>query len=120
MPNKTESVHAGEFLISEANGHQSREEVTILANQVLKAGQVVGKITASSKYKDYDNAAADGSEVAAGVLFDAVDATGADKKGVIIERDAEVNADLLNWGAEAGGDITAGIADLLARQIKVR
>lgn len=120
MASKTETVHDGEFLISEANGHQSREEVTVVSGQNLVGGAVVGKITASGKYKIYDNAAVDGSEVAAAVLFGAVDASGGDKKGVIIERDAEVNADLLNWGANDATGKTAGIADLLTKGIKVR
>jgi hypothetical protein len=120
MATKTEPVHDGEFLISEANGHQSREEITVVSGQNLVAGAVVGKITATGKYKIYDDGAVDGSEAAAGVLFGAVDAGAADKKGVIIERDAEVNGDLLNWGANNAGGITNGIADLLTKGIKVR
>jgi hypothetical protein len=49
-----------------------------------------------------------------------VDATGGDKDGAIIRRDAEVDGDLLNWGANDGTGITAGIADLLALGIIVR
>ena len=120
MANQTEKVHDGEFLISEANGHQSREQVVVVSGQDLVAGSVVGKITATSKYKIYDNTAVDGSETAAGVLFGAVDASGGDKDGVIIERDAEIDGDLLNWGANDGAGITAGIADLLLKGIKVR
>ena len=49
-------------------------------------------------------AAVDGSEVAAGVLYDAVDASAADAEGVVIIRLAEINATELVWPA----DITAG------------
>lgn len=34
----------------------------------LRAGLVLGKITASGKYKEYDNAASDGSQTAVGIL----------------------------------------------------
>jgi hypothetical protein len=120
MTTKTESFHSGEFILSEGNGAISREEITVVSGQDLVAGQVVGKISVGGKYKDYDNGASDGSQTAAGILLDAVDASGGDKKGVIIESDAEVKGDALDWGSETGSDITAGIADLLARGIKVR
>lgn len=120
MPSQTESKHAGEFLISEANGHRSREELTIVSGQNLKAGDVVGKITASGKFKIYDNAAVDGSEAAAGVLYDDCDASLADKTGVIITRDAEVDEDLLGWGSNDATGKTAGRADLKALGILVR
>ena len=121
MATQTETRHGGEFLISEAAGHRSREEITVVSGQNLPAGSVIGKITATGKYKDYDNATTDGSESAAGILYDAVDASAADKIGVAIVRDAEVDGDVINWNAEVpGADQTAGIADLLAVGIIVR
>lgn len=46
MPNSfTEGKYAGEFLISEANGTRSREQVTLAAGNNLEAGAIVGKIT---------------------------------------------------------------------------
>jgi hypothetical protein len=45
MPSLTETFHAEEFLVSEANGQRSRESVTIASgNASLKAGSVLGKI----------------------------------------------------------------------------
>ncbi|WP_287995742.1 head decoration protein, partial [Acidiphilium sp.] len=42
----TETLHAGEFIVSEANGTRSREEITIAAAAAaLPVGQVLGKIT---------------------------------------------------------------------------
>lgn len=42
----TETLHAGEFIVSEANGTRSRETVSIdTAAVALPAGQVLGKIT---------------------------------------------------------------------------
>jgi len=45
MANLTEGIHAAEFLVSEAPGHRSREEITVLSGQDLVAGQVLGKVT---------------------------------------------------------------------------
>lgn len=114
MTTLTEGVHAGEFILSEAAGDRSREEVTVVSGQNLVSGEVVGKVTASGKYAAYDDVAVDGTEVAAGVLYDAVDASAADASGVIIARDAEVDA-----GSLTGSD-AAGVADLLAIGIIVR
>ena len=120
MATQTETRHAGEFLISEMNGYGSREEVTILSGQNLAAGSILGKITSGGKYKAYDNALSDGAQSAAGILYDAVDASGGDKIAAVIVRNAEVDGDVINWGAMTGGDITAGVADLLTLGIIVR
>ena len=109
-----ETLHAGGFLVSEANNTRSRDKVTILAGQVLPVGRVLGIVTVSGKYVGYDNTATDGSETAAAILFDAVDATGSDASATVIARDAEVNASELDWGANDAAGIEAGIADLAA------
>lgn len=49
MTIKTEGVYAGEFLLSEANGTRSREEVVIAAGSgILKAGTLIALITATN------------------------------------------------------------------------
>lgn len=111
----TEGRHTGEFLLSEANGTQSRDEVTIAAAAAaMVPGTLVGRITASGKYVAYSNAAADGSEVAAGILYAAVPDKAADQRAVIIARGAEVAR------AELTGLDAAGEADLKALGIVVR
>ncbi len=111
----TEGKHPGEFIVSEGNGWISREAVTIVSGQNLAAGTVLGKITASGKYAAYNDGAADGTETAAGILFDNVDASGGDVAGaVMIARLAEVNGD------ELTGNDANGTADLLALDIVVR
>jgi hypothetical protein len=103
------------FILSEAPGERSRDNVTVIvAGSVIKSGTVLGKVTASGKYKPYSNVAADGSEVAAGVLYRATDAVTGDVKSVILNKDAEFNR------FELTGLDTAGEADLLALGIKVR
>lgn len=49
MSIKTEGVHAGEFLLSEANGTRSRKEVIITAGAgILAAGILIAMITAAN------------------------------------------------------------------------
>lgn len=110
----TEAVRAGEFVIAEANGTLSRAEITVVSGQDLAAGTVLGKITASGKYTAYANGAADGSEVAAGILYAPVDASAGDALGVMIARHAEVAA------ASLTGLDSPGTADLAALQIIAR
>jgi hypothetical protein len=111
----TEGKHPGEFILSEGNGSISREAVTIAAAAgALVDGTVLGKITASGKYVAYSNAASDGTEVAAGVLYGQVPDTAADQKAVAIVRFAEVMSSALT------GIDTAGTTDLAALGVIVR
>ena len=102
------------FLLSEAPGTLSREEVTILSGETLTAGTVLGKISASGKYVAYDDGATDGSEVAAAILTADVDASAGDQLATVIARLAEVDENKL-VGADANG-----IADLAANLIIAR
>lgn len=95
MTTQNESVHTGEFLLSEGNGQISRDVVTIAKDEKLVAGAVVAKLTATGEYVALDTAVLetpDGSETAAGILYAAVDATDAAAKGVVVARLAEVNS----------------------------
>ena len=67
MTVKTEPLGTGAHLLSKSDGFLSRETVTLLAGTAYAAGSVLGKITASGKYTLYDNAAADGTQVASAV-----------------------------------------------------
>ncbi len=101
MPTKpvfTEGLNLGDLLKYEAPNLYSRDQVTVAAGQVLALGAVVGVITASSKVKVVDPSATDGSEVAAGVLLQAVDANLADRDdGLIVARHAIVADHALVW-----------------------
>ena len=118
----TEGTYAGEAIISEANGTRSRAEITVLSGQNLTAGAVIGKVTASGKYKVYTVGATDGSESAIAILFDAVDASSADTTGVILARDMEANVNALVWGATVTtqGHKDTAIASLATVGIIVR
>ncbi|MGQ2992769.1 head decoration protein [Variovorax sp.] len=97
MPTINEGRHAGEHVASEANGTRSRGVVTIASGQNLEPGTVLGKVTASGKYVALAPAASDGSEAAAAVLYGHVDATTADRPGVVHLRDAELKGFALAW-----------------------
>lgn len=97
----TEGRYASDWLKREADSHFSREEVLIASGSgVVQTGTVVGKITASGKYAPVTVAATDGSEDAAGIVLETVDATSADAAAVIIARDAIVVHQGLKYGAD--------------------
>jgi hypothetical protein len=124
---ETERQHTGEFIVSEANGHRSRENVTVTvaASTRLQAGHVLGKLTATGKYVPYDNAGGDGSESAAGVLYAEIDNTGsvapADFEAVAVVRDAEVRKGDLQWeSALVDADKDAAYVDMAALGVIAR
>lgn len=119
MPVLTQGYLTGEFVVSEAKGNRSRdvETVTVAGSVALPSGTVVGKITATGKYIKYIDAAGDGSGVAAGVLYTALDGVNGDYKAVVFKRDCEVANAVLNGGA---GVDAAGKAELIAQGIIVR
>lgn len=117
----TEKTHAGGFIISEADGHLSRDNGTLISGQNLEAGAVLGKITTGGKYTAWADAASDGSQTVAGILYAKVDASAGDAPCCVINKDAEVIADELVWPTESPpADTDEGIAELLLLGIKVR
>lgn len=121
MTTLTEGKHTGEFIGQLAMGPGYHiDEVTLISGQNLAAGTVLGMIE-SGKFTTYANGASDGSEVAAGILYAATDASGGDVTTARVMRrgPAIVNGNDIGWGANDGTGITAGKADLLALGIKV-
>lgn len=101
MPVLEEKRGRGFHVVSEANGDRSREQV-ILASGDLEVGTILGEITASpGEYAQVDPAAVDGTEVAAAVLYDSVDASAAAQDAVVHIRDCEVFKDALVYPAGA-------------------
>jgi hypothetical protein len=76
----------GDLLKFDLDKNYTREVVTLLAGTSYKLGSVLGQITASGKYQLSPDTGSDGSQTAAAVLVEAVDATGGDKAGVVIKR----------------------------------
>jgi len=122
MPSITEARHTGEFILSEANFHRSREVVTLSDSIAIKAGQVLGKVTADGKYGYYNEATnlPAGTNVAVCIALNAKSATDTNRKIAVIFRDAEVNGKCLEWNGESTPNIAAGVTDLLTPRIIVR
>lgn len=103
------------FVISEASNQRSRDEVVVSqTGAAIVSGTVLGKVTASGEYVPYDNAASDGSQTAAGVLYQTLPAKTGVSKAVIFNADCELNRHELT-GLDAAAE-----ADLLVLGIKIR
>jgi hypothetical protein len=93
-----EQNNLGDLLKYEAPNLYSRDPITIANGQILALGAVLGVVTASGKAKAVDPSATDGSQSAAGVLLQPVDASTGDKKnGIAVTRHAIVADHALVW-----------------------
>lgn len=118
-----ETTHPGRFLLSEANGHLSREVVTIASGAgVINPGMVLGKITASGKYVPSPATGSDGSQTAVAVALYGCDATSADQKITVIFREAECNVNELLYDSSVNDATKKGAkaTQLAAQNIIVR
>lgn len=86
MPVLTEPPSMGDVLKYEVNPNYTREVVTLLAGMPYPVGAVLGRITASGKYKLATSGGTDGAQTATVVLLYAVDATLADAVGIVVAR----------------------------------
>lgn len=78
----TDVENPDQLLAHDADGLLTYKE-TVLTGQVLLRGTLVGKITASGKVIKSLTAAVDGSQTPYGIVAHDVDATAADKEGLI-------------------------------------
>lgn len=117
----SESNYLGDVVLDELNKNASREAGTVITGQNLAIGAVVGKITASGKLTILNPVAGDGSQTAYGVMAQAVDATAADKSGVVIFQIATLKDAGLVWpGGITAPQKTTALNDLRAKHIIVR
>src|SRR6056297_2644047 len=82
----TQPPTMGDVLKYELNPNFPRATVTLLAGTAYPVGAVLGRITASGKYKLATSGGSDGAQTAAGMLLYAVDATPGDAVGVVLVR----------------------------------
>jgi len=82
----TQPPTMGDALKYEVNPNYTRETVTLLAGTAYPVGSVLGRITASGKYKLATSGGTDGAQTAAAVLLYAVDATLSDAEGIVVVR----------------------------------
>lgn len=89
MPTLRMAPTLGDLLKYELNGDYCRETVTLKSGTNYAIGSVLGRITASGKYRLSPATAVtgdEGAESAVAVLIEAVDATSVDKKGLTVAR----------------------------------
>ena len=117
-----EPLNLGDLLKYEAPNLYSRDRVTVASGQNLPLGTVVGIVTATGKYKQIDPSAEDGTQVAAGVLLQACDATLIDRDdGLVVARHANVAHHALAWpDAITNAEKLTALAQLKALGVLVR
>lgn len=114
------------FLLSEGPRTLSRETVVIASGAgKLRAGTVLGKVTATNKYvasPAAQVAGKEGAESASAILGYEVDATSSDVTAVVITNDAEVKRPMLIFDASVDDATkqTAKLTQLRAVTIKAR
>lgn len=115
-----EGIHPGEFMVSEANGTRSRENITLTQTPTAVPGAIIGPTAVPDVWITFDSGLA---VSVGGVLVTDGVPTGlipADIPAVAIVRDAEVNEDELDWGVLIPADIVIARAALLAAGIIIR
>lgn len=113
----------GDVLKYEVNPNYTRETITLLAGMPYPTGSVLGRITASGKYKLATSGGSDGAQTASAVLLYAVDATLADATGIVVARGpAIVSRAALVYDAtvDDGAKIITKIGQLAAAGILAR
>lgn len=88
---KTESMHAGEFLLSEGAGNISREAINVAAGVALEPGQILGLVTLTGEFAPYQPTAEDGTENAIAILYGPLGESDVPRRGRAIVRLAEVS-----------------------------
>jgi hypothetical protein len=122
----SETKRNADFIVSEAPGKLSRDNVTltVAANSTILAGTVLGVLSGDGNYVAYDPAASDGSETPIGILYRHA-VNGSDEEleieGVVINCCAEVRSAGLVWpDAISEEDKADAVEALRAAFIKVR
>lgn len=123
----TEGPRKAEFMISEAEDYRSRDEVTVTvpANTTLVSGTILAKITSTGKFVPHETDASpeDGSEGAAGILFEGLtNSTGSavDFTATVVTRAAQVKQADLTYDDISPSPVAATDAALAALGIIVR
>lgn len=109
-----EGKHPGEFILY-TEGKYSVDQIDIAAAAgALVPGTVLGRVTATGQYVAYNNAAADGSEVARAINIHAVPDAAGVQHTTAITRQAEVVGSLLT-GLDAAARTDLGNVGIIVR-----
>lgn len=106
-----------DWLVHELDAQLFRRAGVIASGSgVVTTGLVLGRVTASGKYKPLDPAATDGTQNAAAIVLNRVDATAADAETAILVGNAQIVPSQLTWPAAADttNERNAALAQLAA------
>jgi hypothetical protein len=121
FPVLTEQAHSAEFILSESNGHQSRENAWF-ADPTTDGVGTPCKMTAAAttdKPATYVVAAA-GADCQAITIYAGKSNPTDGLRIAVIARNAEVNGRLINWGAMSTAEQVIGATTLGTKGIAVR
>jgi len=122
FPVITEKAHPAEFILSESNGHQSRDNAFLAHPTTLRPAQPLKRTAAATTDKPatYTIAAA-GADCEAIAIYGgvSVDATNGLRVSVI-SNNAEVNLRGIDWGAMSPAEQVIGVTTLGTKGIKCR
>lgn len=88
------------------------DEVTVVSGQNLSRGALLGKITASGKYKLCDSASVDGSQAPVAILAEDTDASSADAVGLAYLSGAFNESGVTFGGTDTAATHRAALRDL--------
>lgn len=80
-------VRQATWLKYEENFRYARDVAVIAPNQVLKSGQVVGRVTANGQWAAFVTGAVDGSQNAAGIMLWSITTGAASAESVVVTRE---------------------------------
>jgi hypothetical protein len=126
MPVLVAPPSLGDLLKYELNASYCREAVTLKAGTLYPLGAVLGRITASGKYRLSPAAEVvgdEGAETAVAVLLEAVDATEADATGIVAARGPIILSDsalVFDASVDQTAEKNAKKAELAATGLVVR
>jgi hypothetical protein len=121
FPVLTEKAHTAEFILSEANGQMSRDNayladpVTIVPGQPLKQ-TVAPTSTTPGTYVP----AAVGADCTAIAIYGGTSTPANGLRIAVLTRNAEVNGNLINWGAIITAEQAIGLTTLATKGIIAR
>ncbi|MDY0882300.1 head decoration protein [Dongia soli] len=104
-----EGRYTGEFIVSEANGHRSREQVVLLAGENLEAGSVLGRTLAGAVAAAQPKAGNTGNGVMGAITVD-----GAAKIGQYLLTITAATANAGSFTVEDPDGIEVGNGDVAA------
>jgi len=120
-PVVTEGVHNTEFILSEANGHRSRDNAYLADPITIVAGTPLQKTAAATTDRPATYVVATtGANTQALALYSGKSVPVDGLRIAVLARDAEVNLRLINWGAMSEAEKVIGITTLATQGIICR